>query len=171
MVELIGTYNIRTGIVDKIKHITYGVVGTKPPKKYTVAFINQLFVDRGADAACEELYNAANDGSLTHKEVNILLEKYVPSQPRSERNYTPKGDTIMKRQLVISIDRPASHPKGEKHLAVIPIGGTVPAGVIIGKGSVLTIKQLIIWDDATISLRSVVLILDGKEVKLASVGR
>jgi hypothetical protein len=79
MVEIIGTYNIRTGIVDKIKRITYGVVGTKPPKEYTIDFINNLFTVWGAEVACEELYGAANDGSLCHKDVNVLLEKYVPS--------------------------------------------------------------------------------------------
>jgi hypothetical protein len=77
----------------------------------------------------------------------------------------------MKRQLVISVDRTASHPKGEKHLAVIPIGGTVPAGMIIGKGAVLTIKQLIRWNDGTVSLRNVRFTPGRTEVKRVPAGQ
>jgi hypothetical protein len=67
---------------------------------------------------------------------------------------------VIKREMVICIDRPASHPKGEKHLAIIPVGGAVPAGVIIGKGAVLTLKQRNIWADGTVILQDPTVILD-----------
>jgi hypothetical protein len=66
----------------------------------------------------------------------------------------------IKRELVICIDRPASHPKGEKHLTIIPVGGAVPAGVIIGKGAVLTLKQRNIWADGVVVLSEPSVILD-----------
>lgn len=42
---------------------------------------------------------------------------------------------------VIVVRRPTSHAKGKKTIAVIPYGQPVPPGVIIGKGSVITIED------------------------------
>jgi len=82
--ELICTINIRTGVVEKVKRITHGEEGVRPTKEYTIAFLNHLFIVKGAEAACEELYNAANDGSLSHKDANVLLEKYIPSTKKEK---------------------------------------------------------------------------------------
>ena len=41
---------------------------------------------------------------------------------------------------VIKVRRPKSHPKGEKIIAVIEYGKPVPPGVIIGKGSIITVE-------------------------------
>lgn len=40
----------------------------------------------------------------------------------------------------LEVKRPPEHPKGEKIIAVIPYGDPVPAGVIIGKGAIITVK-------------------------------
>lgn len=36
--------------------------------------------------------------------------------------------------------RPKGHPKGEKFLLRIPVGSTIPKGVILGKGTVIDIE-------------------------------
>jgi hypothetical protein len=36
--------------------------------------------------------------------------------------------------------RPKEHPKGEKFLMRIPVGGTIPKGVILGKGTVIEVE-------------------------------
>lgn len=41
---------------------------------------------------------------------------------------------------VIKVRRPKSHPKGAKVIAVIEYGKPVPPGVIIGKGSIITVE-------------------------------
>jgi hypothetical protein len=41
---------------------------------------------------------------------------------------------------MIIVRRPKDHPKGPKTIAVFPYGSPVPPGVIIGKGSVITIE-------------------------------
>lgn len=41
---------------------------------------------------------------------------------------------------VIKVRRPKSHPKGEKTIAIIEYGKPVPPGVIIGKGSIITVE-------------------------------
>jgi hypothetical protein len=42
---------------------------------------------------------------------------------------------------IIIIRRPKSHPKGAKVIAEIPYGELVPPGVIIGKGTLIEIKD------------------------------
>ena len=42
---------------------------------------------------------------------------------------------------IIVVRRPKSHHKGEKTIAVIDYGDPVPPGVIIGKGSVITVED------------------------------
>lgn len=39
-------------------------------------------------------------------------------------------------------ERPEGHPKGPKTLMTIPYGRPIPAGVILGKGTVITVKDL-----------------------------
>lgn len=75
MAELIYTVNIRTGVVEKVKRITYGAEGTRPSEEYTIAFLNNLFVAKGKEAWFNELYAAANDGSLSHEKANQLLNE------------------------------------------------------------------------------------------------
>ena len=41
----------------------------------------------------------------------------------------------------IIIRRPDDHHKGPKTIAVIPYGQPVPAGVLIGKGALITIEE------------------------------
>jgi hypothetical protein len=41
---------------------------------------------------------------------------------------------------MIIVRRPKDHPKGPKTIAVFPYGEPVPPGVIIGKGSVITVE-------------------------------
>jgi len=42
---------------------------------------------------------------------------------------------------IIVVRRPEDHPKGKKTIAVFPYGEPVPPGVIIGKGSVITVED------------------------------
>ncbi len=42
---------------------------------------------------------------------------------------------------IIIVRRPKSHHKGEKTIAMWVYGEPVPAGVIIGKGSVITVED------------------------------
>jgi len=42
---------------------------------------------------------------------------------------------------IIVVRRPADHHKGPKTIAEIPYGDPVPPGVIIGKGSIITIED------------------------------
>jgi hypothetical protein len=44
-------------------------------------------------------------------------------------------------ESMIVVRRPEDHPKGKKTIAVFPYGQPVPPGVIIGKGSVITIED------------------------------
>lgn len=39
-------------------------------------------------------------------------------------------------------ERPESHPKGQKVLMKVPYGQPIPAGVILGKGTVITVKDI-----------------------------
>jgi hypothetical protein len=55
-------------------------------------------------------------------------------------------------ELVISADRAMDHPKGAKHIAYIINRDQVPAGVIIGKGTYLTIKQRNFYTDGSIEV-------------------
>jgi hypothetical protein len=41
---------------------------------------------------------------------------------------------------MIVVRRPESHPKGKKTIAEFPYGEQVPPGVIIGKGSIITVE-------------------------------
>lgn len=41
----------------------------------------------------------------------------------------------------IIVKRPKSHPKGPKKIAEWEYGKPVPAGIIIGKGSIITVKS------------------------------
>ena len=49
--------------------------------------------------------------------------------------YMPDVDGV---ELVAK--RPASHRKGKKTLMRIPLGDPIPAGVILGKGTLITIE-------------------------------
>ena len=42
---------------------------------------------------------------------------------------------------VIVVRRPKDHPKGPKTTAVFPYGEPIPPGIIIGKGSVITVED------------------------------
>lgn len=41
----------------------------------------------------------------------------------------------------IIVKRPKNHPKGPKKIAEWEYGKPVPAGIIIGKGSIITVKS------------------------------
>ena len=59
---------------------------------------------------------------------------------------------IVFNELVISADRAMDHPKGAKHIAYITNKDQVPAGVIIGKGTYLTIKQRNFYADGSVEV-------------------
>jgi hypothetical protein len=42
---------------------------------------------------------------------------------------------------IIVVRRPEDHHKGPKTIAVFPYGSPVPPGIIIGKGSVITVED------------------------------
>jgi len=42
---------------------------------------------------------------------------------------------------IIIVRRPESHPKGAKVIAEFPYGELVPPGIIIGKGTLIEIKD------------------------------
>ena len=48
---------------------------------------------------------------------------------------------------VIVVRRPKDHPKGPKTTATWEYGQPVPAGVIIGKGSVITVEPKSIFEE------------------------
>lgn len=54
-----------------------------------------------------------------------------------EPNYELIGGPVVYEDYrkYILVFRTERHPKGQKLLAVIPEGGSVPAGIIIGKGA------------------------------------
>lgn len=42
--------------------------------------------------------------------------------------------------LIIVVRRPEDHPKGPKTIAVWDYGDPVPAGIIIGKGAIISVE-------------------------------
>jgi hypothetical protein len=44
--------------------------------------------------------------------------------------------------LYTVVERPADHPKGPKVIMKVPYGNPVPAGIIIGKDALITVKDI-----------------------------
>lgn len=59
---------------------------------------------------------------------------------------------LLRSELVISADRDISHQKGAKHITTVINGDKVPAGVIIGKDTILKIKQRNYYTDDSIEI-------------------
>lgn len=57
---------------------------------------------------------------------------------RAEINQHHEEDAMSDKMIVVR--RPESHPKGKKTIAEFPYGEQVPPGVIIGKGSIITVE-------------------------------
>lgn len=51
----------------------------------------------------------------------------------------------MKDKLIV-IRRPSTHHKGPKTTASWPYGQPVPAGILIGKGSIITVEDVSIFE-------------------------
>jgi|AACY02.3.fsa_nt_gi hypothetical protein len=49
--------------------------------------------------------------------------------------------THIDKNMTIVIKRPPWHHKGEKELVRIPYGAPIPPGVIVGKGSIITVES------------------------------
>ena len=48
--------------------------------------------------------------------------------------------SLIGKKLKVIAFRPVDHPKGEKVLMEVPLGHPIPPGVILGKGTVITIE-------------------------------
>jgi hypothetical protein len=47
----------------------------------------------------------------------------------------------MPNDMLVFVRRPKNHPKGPKTIACFPYGQPVPPGVLIGKGSIITVES------------------------------
>jgi hypothetical protein len=65
----------------------------------------------------------------------------------------------MKKEIILSVDRSDSHERGPKHIVNLKMTNLmtfgVPAGVIIGKDTNLTLKQKITHDDGQVEIMDI----------------